>query len=192
MIRQAQALLEQRRFQLQDEGRSVTQAVAAAWSQFDVAQANIVARREQAEAARIAAEGVAEEARLGARSTLDVLDADQERLQAEAEIVQAVRDEYVAAYSLLRAMGLLTVKHLNLGIETYNPDVYFTEVQSGPSGGYDTGRSTGSAPAGSATEAWTSRASPSPSPRSSPRSGRSCRPRPSRGAATAARAPSSC
>ena len=138
VIRQAQSLLDQRRFQLQDEGRSVTQAVAAAWSQVDVARANIVARREQAEAARIAAEGVAEEARLGARSTLDVLDADQERLQAEAEIVQAVRDEYVAAYSLLRAMGLLTVEHLKLGIETYNPDVYFTKVQSGPSGGYDT------------------------------------------------------
>lgn len=138
IIRQAQAVLDQRRFQLQDEGRSVTQAVAAAWSQFQVSRANIVARREQAEAARIAAEGVAEEARLGARSTLDVLDADQERLQAEAEIVQAVRDEYVAAYALLRAMGLLTVEHLKLGIETYNPDVYFTKVQSGPSGGYDT------------------------------------------------------
>ena len=139
VIRQAQALLEQRRFQLQDQGRTVTQSVAAAWTQLEVAQANIVARREQAEAARIAAEGVAEEARLGARSTLDVLDADQERLQAEAEIVQAVRDEYVAAYALLRAMGLLTVQHLKLGIETYNPDVYFTKVQSGPSGGYDTG-----------------------------------------------------
>jgi outer membrane protein len=138
VIRQAQALLDQRRFQLQDEGRTVTQSVAAAWSQFQVSTANIVARREQAEAARIAAEGVAEEARLGARSTLDVLDADQERLQAEAEIVQAVRDEYVAAYSLLRATGLLTVEHLKLGIETYNPDVYYTKVQSGPSGGYDT------------------------------------------------------
>ena len=138
VIRQAQALLDQRRFQLQDEGRTVTQSVAAAWSQFDVASANIVARREQAEAARIAAEGVAEEARLGARSTLDVLDADQERLQADAEVVQAMRDQYVAAYALLRAMGLLTVEHLKLGIETYDPDVYFTKVQSGPSGGYDT------------------------------------------------------
>ncbi len=138
LIRQAQALLEQRQFQLQDQGRTVTQSVGAAWSNFDVAKSNIVARREQADAARIAAEGVAEEARLGARSTLDVLDADQERLQAEAQIVQAVRDEYVAAYSLLRAMGLLTVEHLKLGIQSYNPDVYFTKVQSGPSGGYDT------------------------------------------------------
>jgi outer membrane protein len=138
VIRQAQALLDQRRFQLQDAGRNVTQAVAAAWTQFDVAKASIVARREQADAARIAAEGVAEEARLGARSTLDVLDADQERLQADAEVVQAIRDEYVAAYAVLRSMGLLTVDHLKLGIESYNPDVYYSKVQSGPSGGYDT------------------------------------------------------
>ena len=138
IVRQAQALLDQRRFELQDEGRAVTQEVAAAWFQLDVARASIIARREQVEAARIAAEGVAEEARLGARSTLDVLDADQERLQAEAEVVQALRDEYVATYALLQAMGLLTVEHLKLGIETYDPDVYFKQVQSGPRGGYDT------------------------------------------------------
>ena len=138
LVRQAQSVLDQRRFELQDEGRAVTQEVAAAWYQLDVARASIIARREQVEAARIAAEGVAEEARLGARSTLDVLDADQERLQAEAEVVQALRDEYVATYALLQAMGLLTVEHLKLGIETYDPDVYFTKVQSGPRGGYDT------------------------------------------------------
>jgi outer membrane protein len=138
LVRQAQAVLDQRRFELQDTARTVVQDTAAAWSQLEVARSSIVARREQAEAARIAAEGVAEEARLGARSTLDVLDADQERLQAEAEIVRALRDEYVAAYDLLRAMGLLTVEHLKLGIETYDPDVNFLRVQSGPVGGYDT------------------------------------------------------
>ena len=138
LVRQAQALLDQRRFNLQYAGRNVTQSVASAWSQVDVSRATIVARRQQAEAARIAAEGVAEEARLGARSTLDVLDADQERLQAEAEIVQSVRDEYVAAYSLLQSMGLLTVEHLKLGIASYDPDVNFTKVRSGPIGGYDT------------------------------------------------------
>lgn len=138
LIRQAQAVLDQRRHEVQDEGRTVTQAVGRAWSELEVARASIVARREQAESARIAAEGVAEEARLGARSTLDVLDADQERLQAEAEIVQAVRDEYVASYGLLQAMGLLTVEHLKLGIETYDPNVSFEKVQAGPRGGYDT------------------------------------------------------
>lgn len=138
LIRQAQALLDQRRYDVQDTGRSVVQDVAAAWAQLNVARASIVARREQAVASRIAAEGVAEEARLGARSTLDVLDADLARLEAEAEVVQSLRDEYVAIYGLLRAMGLLTVEHLKLGIETYDPDVNFARVQNGPIGGFDT------------------------------------------------------
>ena len=138
LVRQAQALLDQRRFELQDEGRTVTELVANAWTDLDVARELIVARREQADAARIAAEGVAEEARLGARSTLDVLDSDQERLQAEAEVVRAMRDEYVAAYALLQAMGLLTVEHLRLGVTPYEPDVYYRRVQNGPIGGYDT------------------------------------------------------
>jgi outer membrane protein len=68
-----------------------------------------------------------------------VLDADQERLAAEANLVQAIRDEYVASYNLLSAMGLLTVEHLGLGIETYDPEVNFTRVQGGPTGGYDLG-----------------------------------------------------
>jgi outer membrane protein len=138
LVRQAQALLDQRRYELQDEARTVTESVANSWTQLDVARASIIARREQVEAARIAAEGVAEEARLGARSTLDVLDADQERLQAEAEVVRAMRDEYVAAYGLLQAMGLLTVEHLRLGVTPYEPDVNYRRVQNGPPGGYDT------------------------------------------------------
>jgi outer membrane protein len=138
LIRQAQQVLEQRQFEVQDAGRQVIEQLNNAWTQLDVARASIVANREQVVAAQIAFEGVSEEARLGARSTLDVLDADQERLQAEAEVVRAMRNEYVAVYAVLRAMGLLTVEHLNLGIESYNPDAYFSEVQRAPSGGYDT------------------------------------------------------
>lgn len=138
LIRQAQAVLEQRQFELQDTGRAVTKSVAEAWSNLDVARASIVARREQAAAAQIAADGVTEEARLGARSTLDVLDAVQEQLSAEAEVVRAKSDEYVAAYGVLQAMGLLTVEHLKLGVTSYNPDVNYERVQNGRPGGYDT------------------------------------------------------
>jgi outer membrane protein len=134
-VRQAQAVVEQRRWQLQQAARVTSTTVAAAWTNFEVARAQIGARQQQVEAARLAAEGVAEEARLGARSVLDVLDADQERLRAETDLVQARRDEYVAAYNLLRAMGLLTVEHLGLGIETYDPDVNFQRVQAAPTGG---------------------------------------------------------
>lgn len=80
LVRQAQALLDQRRYQVQLAGRSVSEAVATSWAELESARAAIVARREQAEAARIAADGVAEEARLGARSTIEVLDADQDLL----------------------------------------------------------------------------------------------------------------
>lgn len=138
LIRQAQQVLEQRKFEVQDTGRQVIQQVSSAWIQLAVARASIVANKEQVVAAQIAFEGVSEEARLGARSTLDVLDSDQERLRAEAEVVRAQRDEYVAAYAVLRSMGLLTVAHLNLGIDSYNPDTYFAEVQRAPMGGYDT------------------------------------------------------
>ncbi len=138
LIRQAQQIVEQRKFEIQDAGRSVIEQVNNAWSQLAVARALIVANREQVVAAQIAFEGVTEEARLGARSTLDVLDADQERLTAEAEVVRSVRDEYVAAYAVLRAMGFLTVGHLELGIDSYDPDVYFSQVQRAPTGGYDT------------------------------------------------------
>jgi outer membrane protein len=138
LVRQAQQIVEQRKFEVQDTGREVIEQVNNAWSQLEIARALIVANREQVVAAQIAFEGVTEEARVGARSTLDVLDADQERLRAQAEVVRAERDAYVAAYAVLRAMGLLTVEHLGLGIETYDPDVYFREVQRAPVGGYDT------------------------------------------------------
>ena len=139
LVRQAQDVLDQRRYELQDTGRTVTQAVAQAWTQLDVARATIVARREQAEAARIAAEGVAEEARLGARSTLDVLDADQERLQAEA------RDRPGAARRVCRGLCAPAgdgaahgrapeARHRDLrsGRRTSR------KVRNGPIGGYDT------------------------------------------------------
>jgi outer membrane protein len=135
LVREALSVLERRQFELQDAGRSVTQSIAGAWTQLEVSRALIVARQEQVVASRIAAEGVFEEARLGARSQLDVLDADLERLQAEAEVVRSLRDEYVAGYNLLAAMGLLTVEHLGLGIETYDPEVNFARVRPGPVGG---------------------------------------------------------
>lgn len=138
LVRQAQQLLEQRKSQVQEAGRAVIESVNGAWIQLEVARATIIANQRQLEASSIAFEGVSEEARLGARSTIDVLDANQDRLEAAAEVVRSKRNEYVAGYSVLQAMGLLTVEHLKLGIETYDPDVYFVQVRNGPRGGYDT------------------------------------------------------
>lgn len=137
LIRQAQQVRSQRKFEVQDTGRAIALATAIAWADLKVARASIRARRQQIEAAQIAFEGVGEEARLGARTTLDVLDAEQELLNARTDLASAQRDEFVAAFKLLSSMGLLSVKHLGLGIPVYDPSVNYQRVQHGPSGTFD-------------------------------------------------------
>ncbi|MEM0935904.1 MAG: TolC family outer membrane protein [Pseudomonadota bacterium] len=111
---------------------SVREAVGNAFAQIRVFRAQIAATEEQVRAAEIAFEGIREEARLGARTTLDVLDAEQDLLDARAARIDANAQQYVAIYSLLSAMGLLTVEHLNLGIPTYDPAAYYNAVNRAP------------------------------------------------------------
>ncbi|MEM9431153.1 MAG: TolC family outer membrane protein [Pseudomonadota bacterium] len=131
-VREAQADLATQKFNVQDTARSVQQETASAWVSLEIARAQIIANREEVRAARIAFEGVTEEAQLGARTTLDVLDLEQDLRDAQVELASSIRDEYVAAYSVLAAMGLLTLERLNLGIEGYDPDEYYDAVQDGP------------------------------------------------------------
>ncbi|MSU89756.1 TolC family outer membrane protein [Rhodobacteraceae bacterium 2CG4] len=132
LVRQAEAVLQQRRFEVQDTARSIREEAAVALSNLRVARATIVANREEVRAAQVAFEGVQEEAILGARTTLDVLDLEQDLRDAQLALATSLRDEYVAAYQLLSAMGLLSVEFLNLGIPTYNPDVNYNRVQNAP------------------------------------------------------------
>ncbi|MFM2366509.1 MAG: hypothetical protein RIR95_1117 [Pseudomonadota bacterium] len=111
----------------------VSQSVGAAWANLMVAQSSIHAGAQQVEAAQKGFDGVREEATLGARTTLDVLNAEQELLNARASKLQSEAGRYVGAYQLLSAMGLLTVDHLNLGIPTYDPEAYYDAVKNAPS-----------------------------------------------------------
>ena len=113
-------------------GVTIGESVGQAWSQIEVARAQIGATDEQIRAATVAYNGVREEARLGARTTLDVLDAEQTLLDAQAARISAEASLQIANYSLLSAMGLLTVEHLNLGIPTYDPAAYYDAVKNAP------------------------------------------------------------
>lgn len=126
--RQALATLDQQKAQLQLIGLQIRQNVQSAYATWLASKATITARQKQVRAAKIAFEGTSEEAKLGARTTLDALNAEQELLQARSDLTAAIRDEYVNSYTLLATMGLLTVEHLNLGIPSYNPDVNYTKV----------------------------------------------------------------
>ena len=111
---------------------AIDQNVRTSWARLSVATAAIQASDQQIRAATVAFQGVREEAALGARTTLDVLNAEQELLDARASRILAESDRYNAIYGLLSSMGLLTVEHLNLGIPTYDASAYYNAVKTAP------------------------------------------------------------
>ncbi|MCV2869464.1 TolC family outer membrane protein [Defluviimonas sp. WL0002] len=130
--RRAIATRDAARSELLQTGVLVAQNVGNSWAQIDVARAQITATQLQVEAATIAYEGVREEAKLGARTTLDVLDTEQDLLDAKAARINAQTQLQVATYSLLASMGLLTAEHLKLGVPAYDPEAYYNAVKAAP------------------------------------------------------------
>lgn len=130
--RRAMALRDQARSNLLNVSRQISQLVGESWANIDIARAQIGAIDEQIGAAQQAYNGVREEASLGARTTLDVLDAEQSLLEARADKITAESNLQLAHYQLLAAMGRLTVEHLNLGIPTYDPSQYYNAVRDAP------------------------------------------------------------
>lgn len=126
--RSALAQLESAKSQVQLNAAITRQNVSTAYAQWQSSIAAIKSVRTQIRSAQIAFDGVQEEAKLGARTTLDALDAEQELLNARSNLIQASRNEFIAAYSVLSEMGLLTVKNLKLGIKEYNPDVNYSKA----------------------------------------------------------------
>jgi outer membrane protein len=115
---------------LDADGAATLRQIGTAWAGLQVARASIQAGQLEVRAAQLAFEGVNEEAKVGARTTIDVLDAEQEVLNARAGLVRARRDEYVAAYTLLAAIGRLTVDHLGLDVgEREAPGAYYEAVR---------------------------------------------------------------
>ena len=111
---------------------TVAENVGRAWARLTSSGTLIAANEAQVTAAQKAFDGVSEEATLGARTTLDVLNAQLELQLAQANTLEARAEQYVAAYSLLSAMGLLTADHLNLGIPTFDPEAYYNQVKNAP------------------------------------------------------------
>lgn len=131
-LRQAMARRDAARGSLHSTRHTIRQGVGIAWAQVLSARATTAASKEQIKAAEVAFEGVREEASLGSRTTLDVLNAEQELLNAKASLVSAQSSEYTATYRLLSAMGLLTVDHLNLRVKRYDPEAYYNLVKTVP------------------------------------------------------------
>ncbi|SFR45780.1 outer membrane protein [Yoonia tamlensis] len=111
---------------------SVEQQVGNAYASLQIARASREASDRQISAARVAFEGIREEATLGSRTTLEVLNAEQELLDAQASRISSQADEVIASYAVLAAMGLLTAEHLRLPVQQYDPAAYYNLVKDAP------------------------------------------------------------
>lgn len=127
-IRRAKQIRSQRMMEIRQAERVAQENVFVAWDQYRAAVGQITSSEAQVRASEIALEGVRQEAYVGSRTTLDVLNAEQELLNARVALVRAQRDEFVAAYSLVSATGRLTAQDLGLGVTRYDPDQYTDKV----------------------------------------------------------------
>jgi outer membrane protein len=128
-IRQAKETLSQVRLTLARTQASTDSAVAAAWVINEGARVSMTAAQSEVNAATIALSGVQKEAQAGQRTTLDVLNSQQDLMTARARLIQAQRDRVVASYTLLSAVGRLDVKHLALKTPDYSPQVHYQQVR---------------------------------------------------------------
>jgi outer membrane protein len=129
LIRQSKETLGQKRVDLDTARDQVRQNVVQTWGQLEAAKGNIEATKAQVQASEIALNGVREEARVGQRTTLDVLNAQQSLVNARVALVTAQRDRVVASYALLSAVGGLSPQVLALHVPVYNPQVHYQQVR---------------------------------------------------------------
>jgi outer membrane protein len=128
-IRQAKETVGQQRLALDVNRDQARETVVQSWGQLDAAKAQIEATTAQVNAAEIALNGVREEARVGQRTTLDVLNAQQELVNARVALVTAQHDRVVASYTLLAAVGALSMQRLGLNVVIYDPMVHYQQIR---------------------------------------------------------------
>jgi outer membrane protein len=136
-IRDSKHRAGQRRLQVDEQRDTVVENVATAWQNLQSANARVESYNSQIDAASIALEGVQREAQVGSRTTLDVLDAEQELLTSRVNLVRAQRDAAINTYELLNAMGRMTAQDLELDTPIYDPVKHYEEVRGQWIGGND-------------------------------------------------------
>lgn len=128
-VREAKHRAGQRRNEIDVQRRAAARAAESAWRALETARAQKTSFESQVRAAELALKGVRQEAELGARTVLDILDAEQELLDAQVSLVGAQHDEVVAAYSVLAAIGHLTAKDLSLDVTVYDVEQHYEDVR---------------------------------------------------------------
>jgi TolC family type I secretion outer membrane protein len=129
-VRQAKQVYQQARKQLDEARRAAEQQLVGSWQTLVTAQAQIKSFEEQVKANDIALEGVRQEQTVGARTVLDVLDAEQAALNSRVSLVTAQINLVIARYQVLAAVGRLNAKDLALNVELYDPTQHYNQVRN--------------------------------------------------------------
>jgi len=128
-VREARQTASAARMDVAQAKRTVMEQVRSAWETLVTTRARIEAIKTQVLAAETALEGVQREASVGSRTVLDVLDSEQELLDANVNLVRSQRDKAVAELTLMSAIGRLTAADLNLGVDLYDPQGHYRNVR---------------------------------------------------------------
>ena len=129
LIRQSTETLGQQRLSLDQVKDQTRQQTIQAWAQMEAAKAQVRSAQSQVVASEAALNGVRAEARIGERTTLDVLNAQQALVNARVALVTAQHDRVVASYAVLAATGRLAPQVLGLPTEVYDPGVHYHQVR---------------------------------------------------------------
>ena len=128
-VREAKELASVAQIQIEQEKRDVIEVATSSWENLKATRAQIEAQQDEVRATTIAFEGVEQEASVGSRTVLDVLDAEQELLDAKVNLVKTKRNEIVAQFALLSSVGGLTMRQLGLSDKLYDETGHFDEVR---------------------------------------------------------------
>ncbi|MDJ0448091.1 TolC family outer membrane protein [Methylocystis sp. JR02] len=128
-IRQAKEQLGQARLNADLQRDSVRASVVSSYGLLETAKASIISQQAAVKAAETALSGVREEAKVGQRTTLDVLNAQQALLNARVGLVISQRDRVVASYAALGSIGRLSAQEINLDVALYDPGVHYEQVK---------------------------------------------------------------
>lgn len=129
-VRERKQIVQQRQREVEAAQRQVIEGAIRAWEALTTARAQIESFRSQIAANELALEGVRQEALVGTRTVLNVLDAEQELLDSRVNLVRAQRDEVVAAYQVKAAMGELTAQDLGLPVPIYDVETHYDEARN--------------------------------------------------------------
>jgi outer membrane protein len=127
--RQAKELASQSRMVLEQVRNQARTAVASAWVTNEGTKVALAAAESEVRAANVALQGVRREAEGGQRTTIDVLNAQQDLTNARSRLIQGQRDRVIASYTLLSAVGRLDVHVLSLNTPDYLPEVHYHQVR---------------------------------------------------------------